>query len=276
MTQATAAVSPADLPADLARGGQEPFRVHRFVLEVMGTVASLHIRAASSASRPQIEQAAQQAFALLARADGVFSSYRPESDLMRHRRGELALEDADPWMAEVMTLSAEAVEATGGLFTTDLVGPDGSCGWDPTGIVKGWAADRAAEVLRAVPGVVFCLNIGGDLIAGRGAGPIPAEIPLSWRVGVADPAAPGRVSAVVTVEEGAMATSGTAERGRHIIDPRTGAAAETELTSVTITGPSLAWTDVWATAAFVDPAVMARAQSGYRLRHSTPFRTMEG
>ena len=49
---------------------------------------------------------------------------------------------------------------------------------------------------------------------------------------------------------GAVATSGTAARGQHIIDPGTGAAA-VRLLSATVVGPELTWADVYATAAFV-------------------------
>ena len=77
------------------------------------------------------------AFAALHRADDVFSTYRADSDLMRIRRGELDETEADPWYADVRALCEEAATVTNGLFTTDLVGPDGSRGYDPTGLVKG-------------------------------------------------------------------------------------------------------------------------------------------
>ena len=48
--------------------------------------------------------------------------------------------------------------------------------------------------------------------------------------------------------EGAVATSGTYERGHHVLNPFTGAPA-TELVSVTIAGPSLTDADAYATAA---------------------------
>lgn len=71
-----------------------------------------------------------------------------------------------------------------------------------------------------------------------------------WRVGLADPLAPGRVVRGLTVGRGAVATSGTAARGLHIDDPRTGRAA-TAWASVTVAGPSLTWADAFATTAFV-------------------------
>ena len=70
-----------------------------------------------------------------------------------------------------------------------------------------------------------------------------------WRVGIADPHRPGRLALVVEVRDCAVATSGTAERGTHIINPHAGRPAA-GLASLTVVGPSLALADACATAAF--------------------------
>ena len=70
-----------------------------------------------------------------------------------------------------------------------------------------------------------------------------------WRVGIAHPLRPGSLALVVTGRDFAVATSGSAERGAHIINPHTGAPA-TDLASVTVVGPTLAETDAYATAAY--------------------------
>src|SRR5262249_56989665 len=70
----------------------------------------------------------------------------------------------------------------------------------------------------------------------------------AWRVGIEDPAAPGRILRVVERRDGGVATSGSAHRGAHIIDPHTGRPA-TGVRSVTVVGPDLRWADVYATAA---------------------------
>ncbi|CAL9339373.1 hypothetical protein SUDANB171_00237 [Streptomyces sp. enrichment culture] len=70
-----------------------------------------------------------------------------------------------------------------------------------------------------------------------------------WRLGVADPAAPGRLLAVVQGYDLAVATSGSAERGAHILDPYAREPAG-ELLSLTLVGNRLTWTDSYATAAF--------------------------
>ena len=89
------------------------------------------------------------------------------------------------------------------------------------------------------------VNGGGDLrLAG---GPEPGE---PWRVGIADPLRPGSITTVVAGRDMAVATSGTAERGAHILDPRTGRPAAA-LASVTVVGQSITKADAYATAAFV-------------------------
>jgi thiamine biosynthesis lipoprotein len=65
-------------------------------------------------------------------------------------------------------------------------------------------------------------------------------------VGIEDPRDRHRLLAQVALRDGAVATSGLAARGAHILDPRTGRVA-TEVLAATAVGPSLLWADVWAT-----------------------------
>ena len=76
-------------------------------------------------------------------------------------------------------------------------------------------------------------------------------------MGIADPLRPGRLALVVGASDCAVATSGTAERGPHILDPHTGQPAS-GLASLTIVGPSLALADAYATAAFAMGPARAR------------------
>ncbi len=226
-----------------------------WVEQIMGMPISVHVRAFDP-DRADVAEAVRRVFTVLRRVDEVFSPWRADSQLLRVRRGELAEASADPWLATVRGLASIAEVACGGLFSTDLVGPGGSRGFDPTGLVKGWGVDQAAVALRAVPGIAFCINAGGDLVAGRG--PDALAIDPTWRVGIEDPA--GGIAQVVTICDEALATSGTAARGRHIIDPRTGDPVVTGLTSVTVVGPELTWADVWATACFIDPDALRNAR----------------
>ncbi|HVT69131.1 MAG TPA: FAD:protein FMN transferase, partial [Trebonia sp.] len=80
---------------------------------------------------------------------------------------------------------------------------------------------------------------------------------VPWRIGIADPFQPGRLALVLAVTDCAVATSGTAERGAHIVNPRAGQAAA-GLASLTVTGRSLALADACATAGFAMGPDLAR------------------
>ncbi|MEO3820343.1 FAD:protein FMN transferase [Plantactinospora sp. B24E8] len=207
--------------------------------QIMGMPISLHIREAAEGR--STGSVVSEVFAWLRAVDRTFSTYRPDSAVSRLNRGELDVADAVPELRAVLDLSDEARQRTGGYFDVMLPGPDGRPRFDPSGLVKGWAVERATALLTAGDVADFCLNAGGDIVLR--AGPDQPE----WRVGVEDPAAPDRLVAVLPVRSGAVATSGTARRGPHVIDPYTGRAA-VALASVTVSGPSLTWADVYATA----------------------------
>ena len=236
-----------------------------FVEQVMGMPVSIHVRAADP-GRPDIQAAVANAYAHLRHADVVLSPWRTDSDLLRVRRGDLDPAAAHPWLAEVSLLSAKAEAATGGLFTTVLTGPDGTTGFDPTGLAKGWAVEGASAYLQVVDRISFCINAGGDLTIGLGRNLTGRT--STWRIGIQHPRDPMATVDVLEVSGGAVATSGGSARGAHVIDPRNGRAV-VRPGSVTVTGPDLVWADVWATAAWVDPdeatRLMAGSHPAYRL-----------
>ncbi|RBY75441.1 FAD:protein FMN transferase [Blastococcus sp. TF02-09] len=185
-----------------------------------------------------------ETMAVLRAVDDVFSTYRPDSVVRRLDRGEITLADCPPEVQEVLALGAAAERDSGGAFSVYRPGPDGRVVLDPSGVVKGWAAERAAEPLRALDGTDFCLSAGGDLLC-RTLGP---DTP-PWRIGIEDPHDPRRVIAVVPLGTGAVATSGTAHRGAHLVDARTGRPPE-GVASVTVVADSLTDADIDATAAY--------------------------
>ncbi|MED7825478.1 FAD:protein FMN transferase [Streptomyces chiangmaiensis] len=212
----------------------------RHAEEVMGTVVSFDVRGGEPEA---VRTALEEAIAGLHRVDEVFSTYREDSQVSRLARGEVTVEQCDPEVAEVLALGAEAERLSNGWFSTRYEGRI-----DPTGIVKGWAVERAARHLAATGAEGVSVNGGGDVQMYGMPGPH-----RPWRVGIADPLFPGGLAAVVSAagaRELAVATSGTAERGAHIVDPRTGRSAVTDLVAVTVVGPRLTWADAWATAAF--------------------------
>lgn len=221
-----------------------------WVEQIMGMPISIHVRS-DRVDDPRTARAVQGAFADLARMDDLFSTYREESQLSRHHRGELSLARADPLLAHSLRLGREAEALTVGAFTTDLPGPDGVRRFDPTGLVKGWAVDRAAESLTALPGASWCVNAGGDVLVGRHLHVPPVgEDAAPWRIGVEDPRDREKIAAVVPLTVGAVATSGTAARGAHLYDPVTGTMVGRS-GSMTVVGTTLLWADIWATALFV-------------------------
>ncbi|GAA4873910.1 FAD:protein FMN transferase [Serinicoccus chungangensis] len=161
-------------------------------------------------------------------------------------------------MREILRLADRATQMTVGLFTVDLPAADGRTRFDPSGLVKTWAARRAFALLMTIPGVDVCLNAGGDVALS------PVTPDRCWRIGIEEPGTGGPLG-VVAMTGGAMATSGTAARGGHIVDPRTGRAPSV-LRQVSVLGPELLWADVLATAAFVagDAALdLVAAYPGY-------------
>jgi FAD:protein FMN transferase len=194
-------------------------------------------------------------FAWLREVDETFSTYRDDSDIRRLDRGEVTIADCRPEVDEVLTRCLALERATGGFFSARSVGR-----LDPSGLVKGWAVDGAAQRLAAAGAERFCINAGGDVVA-RGR-PVPDR---RWRVGIRHPTDVDRLAAVVAVEDLAVATSGEYERGTHIVDPHTGA-PPTGLLSVTVIGPDLATADAYATAAFAmgaDGPAWAASLAGY-------------
>jgi len=109
-------------------------------------------------------------------------------------------------------------------------------GFDPGGIGKGLAADiTAAEIVEAGAHGV-CINMGGDL---RAIGTPPEG--EGWTIAIEHPWT-SRPIANVGIADGAVATSTTlrrrwtvgGEERHHLIDPRTGRSAETDLNLVTV------------------------------------------
>ncbi|MBO8191229.1 FAD:protein FMN transferase [Streptomyces oryzae] len=203
----------------------------------MGTVFSFDIR---DPRTPAVTGALRAAVGWLHHVDALFSTYRPESAISRLACDATTLDREPEVVATVLRLCEEAERRTRGCFTAH---PGGRL--DPSGLVKGWAVEGATRILRDAGVRNVCVNGGGDIqLTGEAAPGRP------WRVGIADPCRPGQVLTTVEGRDLAVATSGTAERGHHIIDPRTGAPA-TGLLSATVTGPHLTWADVYATAAVV-------------------------
>ncbi|MDH2413832.1 FAD:protein FMN transferase [Nocardioides sp. CER19] len=225
-------------------------RVVRRVAHVMGMPVSLALRG-RHAGDLESESAWAEAMATLRDVDRVFSTYRADSFVSRLDRGLLDVVDCPLEVAEVLALGERARLETGGAFDVRRSGR-----LDPSGVVKGWAVERAARPLRHLADTDFCLSAGGDLVCH-----VADRTRAPWRIGIEDPHDPTRVVAVVPMRDGAVATSGLAHRGGHVVDARTGEVPRA-LASVTVVAADLVTADIDATGAFAlgadGPAWLAR------------------
>jgi FAD:protein FMN transferase len=243
-----AAAQPTALPAFEGATALVEQPRQAFVEQVMGLPISVHVRG-PAARGSQVALAVADLFKALRADDARFSPWRPDSLVSRIQRGELRLEDAGPRFGQVVTLCEEAAARTGGAFSAWRPGPDGEPRFDPTGLVKGWAVeqafDRLFDRLEGLGRHDALASAGGDVVVACARTDTP-----DWNIAVEDPRERSRTLLTIPLRRGAIATSGTAARGEHIVDPATGAPAR-ELLSATVIGPSLTWADVYATAAFV-------------------------
>ena len=134
---------------------------------------------------------------------------------------------------------------------------------DLGGIGKGLAMSWAAAHLRGA-GSAARVEAGGDLVA-IGAGPDGD----GWMVGVENPSGEGDPAAVLRLVDRACATSSVRLRSwtaggaqvHHLVDPRTGRSAESDLVSVTVVGDDPATCEVWSKSLYVvgRPGIRAAA-----------------
>lgn len=242
----------------MAQRGADGWIRHAHVEQIMGTAISIHVVGDENMPIAECNERFADVFAELRDVDAAFSPYLPDSLVSRIGRGELDVDDAGADMRAVALACAQYEAETDGRFSARWRGV-----FDPTGYVKGWSVEKAAA--RHLAGLIertgiaaVGINAGGDmqLYTDPNSG-------WTWQVGIADPANLQKLVATVEVENGAVATSGSAERGMHIRDPRTGQPV-TSIAQATVVADSLTHADVWATAACVagwDLSWLARADT---------------
>ena len=219
-----------------------------------------------------------------ARLEAVLSRFLPDSELAELNRAG-RLDGASPDLVRVTQLALEARQRTGGRFDptvhdalvaagydrtfeeigwggTVVVSPPARClgsvrvdaeaseivlgpgvRLDFGGIGKGYAVDRACELLA--PFGPCLVSAGGDLAVRGGSWPVGVETSLG--------------TITLQLSSGALATSGSDRRrwntstGRahHLIDPRTGAPAETDLLRVTAVGRTAVEAEILAKSLFL-------------------------
>ena len=207
--------------------------VHR-VVNVMGMPVTVHV--VDEVSRNEAIDAVFDDFGLL---DRTFSPFIQDSAVSRINRGELRPEDAGPLVHRAIDLCRLYEQATAGYFSAWINGR-----FDPSGLIKGWAIDRACSILDGNGYRDYYVDAGGDVqTRGRNAAG------GAWRVGIRHPVERDKVARVVMASGLAVATSGTYEKGEHILDPHSGKPIDAWL-SFTVVGPDILQSDVCATACF--------------------------
>ena len=171
--------------------------------------------------------------------DEKFSPYKPWSETCRIDRGELSPGEASDEMKEVLRLAEETRVQTNGYFDVRFKGR-----FDPSGLVKGWAIERAARMLSDEGFLSFCIEAGGDIEV-RGAN----DAGRPWEIGLRSPFEPSKLTRKLSLQNCGIATSGTYIRGEHIWNPHTGAPAN-EIASLTVVSSNVYEADRFATAAF--------------------------
>ena len=219
----------------------------RHVELCMGTTFSFSGR--SELSETETKKAIEQACKILHEADKTFSLYKTDSPLSQLARGETRLSDCPAVVAEIWDACDQWQERTDGWFSAMTAQNT----FDPSGLVKTWAAKNAAELILQLGIKDFTMNAGGDVWL---SDELSSE--QDWRIAISKPisiASPDHeILTVIDLKNTdfrALATSGSAERGEHIWNPKApGKAAATELVQVSVVASDLVTADVWATAAF--------------------------
>lgn len=220
----------------IARGAYE--------IEVWGTI--LYIEAASTTiDRAAIDAAIEDVKEFVFDVDRAFSTYKSDSFISRLRRREIEIGACPGDVQEVWDACQNAKYLSDGAFDPWAV----EGGFDPSGYVKGWAADRVAQVFTAAGCQHVQVNAAGDLTL-RGGNLLDSGEVEAWKIGVVNPDNTQEVFRIFEIYDGAIATSGAYERGAHITDPYSGLIA-IGAKSATVIGFDGGLTDAMATALMV-------------------------
>ena len=267
---------------------------------IMGTVVEITVI-------PANEEAIKEAFDAIKKVDELMSTYKPESEVsILNRQGENHLSPQTSQIIQEaikfseMTEGAfditcrplinlwkrakkeekiptlQEIEEAGKLVGYKKIALEGDLvkleqpgmQIDLGGIAKGWAVDKAIQVLKRRGVKSALVNAGGDLYALGKRG-----LWKKWEVGIQHPRDQEKILTTIEVSARGVATSGDYRRyftlkGRrfsHIVDPRTGETVQEVPMSVTVVGPDATTTDALATGIFV-----LGPEEGMRLIESLP------
>lgn len=203
---------------------------------LMGTMVAVHL--ADDLPRRVLEEISGEFFDWMREVEDRFSVFRPDSEVSRLDRGEVTVDGCSTYLRDVLDSCAQVWRATDGFFDVYATGR-----LDPSGYVKGWSAEVASARLVAAGSRNHLINAGGDIRV-RG-NPEPGQ---PWHIPIRHPWRTDGACLMLAVTDAAVSTSGTYERGFHVVNPLTGERADA-LRSVTVVGPDLGTADAYATAA---------------------------
>ncbi len=185
--------------------------------------------------------------------DERFSTYKTTSEISKINKG-LPKKQWSPQMKAVLDLCEETKRLTKGYFDIHYQGK-----LDPSGLVKGWSVNNAAQMLLDKGLKNFYIEAGGDIQA---QGMNPGGQP--WAVGIRNPFDIHEIIKAVRLNNQGMATSGTYIRGQHIYNPHNIAQEITNVKSLSVIADNVYEADRYATAAF------AMGDNGISFIEATP------
>lgn len=171
--------------------------------------------------------------------DNRYSPYKDDSELTQINNG-LKKSHWSQEMNSVLELCEQTKQQTDGYFDISL---DNRI--DPSGLVKGWAINNSAKLLKEMGFTNFYIEAGGDIqVEGFN------EAGESWLVGIRNPFKIDEIVKTISISNLGVATSGTYLRGEHIYNPRNKHQSPKGIKSLTVIGPNIFEADRFATAAF--------------------------
>lgn len=179
-----------------------------------------------------------EVFSYLKKIDQKFSTFKKTSEISKINNGRLKKKDFSPLMKKILSLCEKTKKETNGYFEININGK-----LDPSGIVKGFAINESAKLLRKKGYKNFYVEIAGDVeVVGK-------SFEEPWNVGIQNPFDKSKIVKKLEISNKGIATSGNYAKGEHIINPKNKKTAD-EIASITVIGPNIYEADRFATAAF--------------------------
>ncbi len=226
--------------------------IHKHFFGAMGGTFELSCFPQNLFTRPEVQVLFERAQKEVARIEDLLTHFRPSPFNRINEMAGIAPVAVDTEILSVLQRAQDFSRETGGPFDISFASPEPSyrdyrkirvdekactvflphpgMKIGLGGIGKGYAVDRAFELLRAEGLVNFSVNGSGDVrVHSHYTAPRP------WRIGVRNPFSPdpARAAGFVTLAEGAVATSGDYVNPDHVVNPKTGLPAK-EVISATV------------------------------------------